>query len=750
VITSADVLLVTGGGKGIAAECALDLARSTGARVALLGRSLPEADPELAANLERFRAAGVSFLYKRGDVTDPAAVRAAIGEVVAALGPITGVLHGAGVNTPRLLGQLDAAAVQSTLAPKLGGAENLLAALTPERLRLFITFGSIIARTGMRGEADYALANEWLARWTERLQERYPACRCLALEWSVWAGVGMGERMGRLAALLRQGITPIPLDAGVGMLRRLLARPLPTVSVVVAGRFGAPPTLTIERPELPLLRFLEQPRVYYPGVELVVDTELSAGTDPYLEDHVFRGDRLFPAALGLEAMAQAAIALQGALTGRREPPVFEHASFPRPVVVPEKGSAVIRVAALVRGPGEVEAVLRTAATGFAVDHFRVTCRFEGPPPAEREALPVLAERESVPLEVLGDLYGGVLFHTGRFRRVSGYRQLSATECLADISPDGTTAWFGRYLPADLVLGDPGVRDAAIHGIQACIPHTTLLPVGVERIVSTRLGTSEPYVLAARERERHGDTFVYDLELRDTAGHPRERWEGLTLRAVDSIPAPMAWSLALLAPFLERRLAELIPGAGVRVAMERRLEGGPEGGKAASAAVLRHLLGSRAAVHHRPDGRPEATPVPTPVPTQVPNRSPISVSHSGEVVLAVAGANGGIVGCDLEPVRLRGAALWRDLLGPERFRLAELLAGESGEAADSAATRIWAATECLTKAGGLHGAPLVLGERTADGWQLLRSGERVIGTLAAPVRELGGPAALAVIAVLVGD
>src|SRR5205823_3262013 len=48
-----DVLVVTGGGKGIAAECALVLARETGVRLALLGRSQPAADAELAANLVR-------------------------------------------------------------------------------------------------------------------------------------------------------------------------------------------------------------------------------------------------------------------------------------------------------------------------------------------------------------------------------------------------------------------------------------------------------------------------------------------------------------------------------------------------------------------------------------------------------------------------------------------------------------------------------------------------------------------------
>src|SRR5439155_1695432 len=65
-----DVLLVTGGGKGIAAECALDLARTTGVRLALVGRSHPETDRDLKANLERLSALGVKFRYMSADVSD--------------------------------------------------------------------------------------------------------------------------------------------------------------------------------------------------------------------------------------------------------------------------------------------------------------------------------------------------------------------------------------------------------------------------------------------------------------------------------------------------------------------------------------------------------------------------------------------------------------------------------------------------------------------------------------------------------
>ena len=95
-----DVLLVTGGGKGITAECALALARDTGAAVGLLGRSDPAADAELAANLARMAAAGVTLPLRAGRRHLGGRGQAAVEEIRAALGPVTAVLHGAGRNEP--------------------------------------------------------------------------------------------------------------------------------------------------------------------------------------------------------------------------------------------------------------------------------------------------------------------------------------------------------------------------------------------------------------------------------------------------------------------------------------------------------------------------------------------------------------------------------------------------------------------------------------------------------------------------
>ncbi|HJQ33743.1 MAG TPA: type I polyketide synthase [Pyrinomonadaceae bacterium] len=704
-----DVLLVTGGGKGIAAECALALARETGARLALLGRSRPEDDEELSANLERIESAGVVFRYFSADVTDETAVRETVAQVESGLGCVTAVLHGAGVNTPRLLSALDEETFLRTLGPKVRGARNVLAAVDPARLRLFMTFGSVIARTGMRGEADYAVANEWLTNLTEDWQREHPHCRCLALEWSVWSGVGMGQRLGRVDALAQQGISPIPTDEGVRVLRQLLKRPSTPAAVVVTGRFGEPPTLTVERPALPLLRFLEECKVFYPGVELIVEARLSEETDPYLRDHVFRGEQLFPAVLGLEAMAQAA----SALVGECDPPSFEDVKFERPVAVPRGGSVRVRVAALARETGEVEVALRSEQTNFQIDHFRAVCRFRKPSLTERSFDDEDAAQDVPPvaLEPARDLYGSILFHGGRFRRLRGYRRLASTACVAEIERDDAAQWFGRYTPGALLLGDPGRRDATIHAIQACVPDATILPVGVERLEVARVQTNSDCVISAREQEYDGRTFTYDVDVREAGGRLLERWVGLRLRVIEGAAFRGRLPAALLGPYLERRINEALGRDSVSVIVEHDTSACER--RVRTDRAVRRMLGPETKLARRPDGKPELSSK-----YEFHSKRHVSASHSRELTFAVAGARR--LACDVETVAARDALVWRDLLGAEPFALAEAVERLSGEALDSAATRVWAAKECLKKAGASADAPLTLGPADGDAWVTFES------------------------------
>ncbi|MGH3373880.1 MAG: SDR family NAD(P)-dependent oxidoreductase, partial [Actinoallomurus sp.] len=714
-----DVVLVTGGGKGITAECALELAVGTGAKLAILGRSDPAGDAGLAENLARLEAAGVEHGYFRADVTSAEQVAAAVAGVRERLGEVTAVLHGAGRNQPAALTTADEQSFRATLEPKVDGLRAVLRAVDHGRLRLLVTFGSIIGRTGLRGQAEYGTANEWLTDLTLDLARRHPAWRCLAIEWSVWSGAGMGERLGVLDALVREGIRPIPPDEGVKMLLRLIADPGAPGVTVVAGRVGGLPTVSFEERELPLARFTEHPLVSYPRVELVTEARLTDRDDPYLADHQVDKVAILPAVLALEAMTEAAAAVT-ALPTRS---AWENVEFLRPVAADQDLAVTIRIGALVREDGEsVDVVIRSAETDFAAEHVRGTFR-PGPVALTGDAPPLPVAR----LIKAGDWYGPLYFQGERFQRVIGYRQLTATGCVAEISGGAGKPWFGPMLPTRLLLADPGPRDAFMHAIQACVPDATLLPDRVERLVPATGLWPDRLFLDARERSHDGDIYLYDLTVYDEAGRILEEWQGLRLRALRRHGPPTITALA--GPYLQRRLPE-----GVGVAVEP--EGHDERAEASRRAVSR-AVGADVIVRHRPDGRPE-------IELQVGsgNGPAISVSHGPGFVLAVAGREP--LGCDVETAVDRP---WPQLLGAGRITLAELAAAELGEPLAVAATRVWAATECQVKAGGSGTDPLSLVGSPEPGWLTFASGQARIVTF---VTTMSGAEHPVVFAVLTGN
>jgi enediyne polyketide synthase len=144
--------------------------------------------------------------------------------------------------------------------------------------------------------------------------------------------------------------------------------------------------------------------------------------------------------------------------------------------------------------------------------------------------------------------------------------------------------------------------------------------------------------------------------------------------------------------------------------------------------MQRALGSTDRIWRRSDGKPV-----------VADGQSVSAAHTDEFTLGVAGD--GRIGCDLEPVVPRAEAAWRDLLGPERFKLASRIS--AGQDLDSAGTRVWNAIECLKKTGFPADAPLVLESVAADGWVMLRSGSLIIATCIVSVRGTKTPLAVAV-------
>lgn len=683
-LTASDCLLVTGGGKGIAAECALAIAQQTGCVLALLGRSDPAENEELTQNLERMQAHGIEAHYFRCDVGVRQELQDTIHRIEASFRPITAVLHGAGINKPKLLTQLTPADVQQTFTPKVTGLTHLLDIIPGEQLKQLITFGSIIARTGLPGEADYALANEQLGLILEDFQQQHPHCHCLNMEWSVWSGTGMGERLGRIDSLMQQGISAITPDQGIQLLKQLMRQKTARSSVVVSSRFGTLPTLKLVPQELPLLRFLERPRVFYPGIELVVDVDLSLATDPYLRDHVYQGEFIFPGVMGLEAMAQVA----NALAADAHLSEIQAIQFHRPIVVPATDPLTIRIAAIARSANEVEVEIRSAQTGFAVQHFQATYRV-GVEDKDR-AMPRLKRCVPPSLEINSHLYGELLFHQGRFRRIQKYDHLAAKSCVAEIQTDALTPWFSPYLSQTMILGDAGARDAVIHALQACVPHATILPIGIQRIQIHQLDDEVPHQVTAIEQAHVGDQFIYDVWVTSANGEQLETWRGLSLQIIQPKSQHAPWSAALLPPYLERCISDEHPQLAIAFSLAHQTTADR---REMSDRLLQQLTGSMNPITRRSDGKPD--------PIQ---HQSVSASHCDNLTLVVAqrptspDTEACQVACDLELVSRRQQRPWQELLGDAGMNLARLVAQETAEPLDVAATRIWSAQECLKKAG----------------------------------------------------
>lgn len=692
-----DLALVLGGARGIGAECALQLARRHGLALVLAGRS-PAAHPEVARTLARAAAQGTPVAYHAVDVADPDALRGFLADLAATGRQPSLLIHAAGLNRPALFDDLDEDDLTRTLAPKGAALGIALAGLDPGRLRLVAGFGSIIGALGLKGESHYALANDMmsaeLAAWGART-----GVRVLALDWSVWAGAGMGERLGAVERLRAEGVDALPLGAAIERFLDLVADPGAGGRRIVTGRFGPPGDLRFAAAPLPALRFVETPQVHFPGVELVADAHLAPGADPWLEDHTVEGVPVVPGVLLLEAAAQVALALTGqTATG------FAGVRFDRPVLGAAQG-VTLRSAALVRDPGQVEVVLRASDDGFATDRARMIVQVGAAPAGD-------APFEPVPpgmAQAAGPLYGPLFFNAGRFRRIETFEQSGARAVRVRIAPPAEQPWFGPYAPQDLVLGDAGARDGGLHALQACAPQRRLLPVAVGRIDLP--DPAAPRVICeARERHSDGTRFVFDILWRDGTGQIVERWSAAEFRAI-AVRDPSGLPDWLLPAVLERE-AMLALGAG-----DLRLVLGAAADRAVRRRAVLAGLGT-GQTQRRGDGALVTA-----------DGQVVALSHADGLTLGATGAAARAV--DLVDATPSAR------LGPEDAAQARALATGVGWSETEATAALWAAREALRKAGAPLGAALVA--EPGQGIARLRGGGLVVLCLR---RAGGGAMALA--------
>ena len=220
------VIVVSGGAGGITAAAVRALAERRRARFVLLGRKPDGADA--VAVLDQAR-------YLCVDIRDENAVRAALAEVRAQWGPITGVMHAAGVLADKRVEDKTTEQFDLVFGTKVDGLRVLLAATREDPLRLVCVFSSVVAATGNAGQCDYAMANETLNHVIAAEQRVRPDALARAVLWGPWEG---GMVTPDLAEMFRLGgVDLIPLDEGARAFAAEVETPAPDPQVLItAGR----------------------------------------------------------------------------------------------------------------------------------------------------------------------------------------------------------------------------------------------------------------------------------------------------------------------------------------------------------------------------------------------------------------------------------------------------------------------------------------------------------------------------------
>ncbi len=263
--------LVTGGLTGFGLATAHWLAQQGGCHLVLLGRRGLDT-PGLEPALQALREQGTQVTVLACDVTDAAALCAALASLGQSLPPLRGIIHAAMVLDDALLPNLSAARFAQVLTTKLDGARNLHDATQDMALDFFVLYSSATVMLGNPGQANYVAANaalEAFARW--RQARGLPA---LAVAWGPIGDVGvLTTNAAALNALeARLGEAPMKSAQALQALGRLIVSGTNGLAVMPLNAS----TLRRSLPDASSRRFADLWRMHGSSLDDEVDADLRA------------------------------------------------------------------------------------------------------------------------------------------------------------------------------------------------------------------------------------------------------------------------------------------------------------------------------------------------------------------------------------------------------------------------------------------------------------------------------------------
>jgi len=535
-----DLIVVTGGARGVTAECVVALAQTRPLRLLLLGRSpLPADEPpwlrgveaeadikraivanefgeagrptpselerayarhmaarEIRGTLRRLGEAKAEVTYASVDVCDPRAVSQAVKEARAVHGPVRGVIHGAGRLADRLIRDKSGEQFDGVVRTKLAGLRHVLDAVDPRQLRCVAIFSSVSARYGNAGQADYAMANEALNKFARALARRLaeiagsagaspsPA-RVVSINWGPWDGGMVTEALKR--QFTRRGIELIRPSEGARAFVDELCTSDPSPEVIIgAGLHGeAPQAVATGGHAAESVRAEGAAVIAGDDLAVAMERELTVADHPFLASHVLGGRPVLPVAMMIEWFAHAALHAGAGLRFRG----LDDFNLLRGVKLGDPGAPGLRLTWLTGRPERrgdefrVPTVLESEGDGGRIRHASAVAILASEHASGPKCPALAALRETAYPVSVNEAYETRLFHGPALRgirRILGQSVRGIAATVAAAPPPGQ--WMSEPFRGEW-LADPLAMDAALQlAILWCTEHAAApsLPAGFER------------------------------------------------------------------------------------------------------------------------------------------------------------------------------------------------------------------------------------------------------------------------------
>jgi 3-oxoacyl-(acyl-carrier-protein) synthase/acyl carrier protein/NAD(P)-dependent dehydrogenase (short-subunit alcohol dehydrogenase family) len=611
-LNPSDVWIVSGGAAGVTAECMIRLAsseKSDSPTFILLGRTA--LDPELAnlansdeddmedektrlkqhldsisssgkvtlkqwddawqskkraigihSTLSRLRAAGAIAEYVSVDVTSRTSVDTAIDSIIRNYGPITGIVHGAGIEDSTPFDSKSDEIVQKVMGVKVGGWLSIYDSISSRKqpVRFACSFTSVAGRLGNAAQLDYCAANRILDAEHTRISSEDTVS--ISIAWSPWAGAGMATRGSLETVFDRAGVDMIPVDEGARMFVEEVLGSAGT-PVLIAGKMGSldhrksvrrkevhlPPSASSNYGDPLTFPMIQQILKCDIDVKAVASIVLDPDSHTYLRDHSISGVPYFPGVMALEMMAETV----SLCSNNGKVASFENVEFGIPVKI-TRGTKEIRctVESIQHDGAEIafSCTIESMAPGGrkqSIIHHKAIAILR--PSVEIESIPDIIPEEEDGSRILAsaDIYNH-MFHGPRFQPLIGVvasiqnensRGIEArVHAVGDIpNPELFNMGAGEKQPkmiAHPMLIESCFQAAGLTSMD--IDGTDSLPVGARRIVLPgEISDGSITVLSVRTGSSPDSSTLHDSVIR-LDGTPVLKIDDLMMKSMTTLDA----------------------------------------------------------------------------------------------------------------------------------------------------------------------------------------------------------------------